>query len=435
MLKEISFGRIALSIVAVCIAAMTVPIQSARAATLDTIYSFCSKRGCADGLQPSEGLTRDLAGNLYGTYGDGGDKAYELTGKPSGKWKETVLRLKCARCGHLSPIGGFIEDTAGNLYTVVQGGANNTGAVVELAVVAGTNERQTQVLYNFGPLGSGDAYAANGLTYAGAASGVPYDGVSPLYGASIAGGAHNSSGTVFELTQSGGTWSEQVIYSFCATGGSGCTDGAEPNAAPVLDASGNLYGTTSNFGPSGGEGVVYELSNSGGAWNETVLHANCQLHNCADGLPIGGLVQDAAGNLFGTALDGIHQRAGLIFKLVPSGTSSTYSVLYNFCSVPKNCRDGVNPLGPLVMDSSGNLFGTTETGGGHDIDDRHLGGGTVFELTGSTLTTLYAFCDQADCRDGEYPNGGLAMDASGDLFGTTNLGGGFDEGTVFKLTP
>jgi hypothetical protein len=307
--------------------------------------------------------------------------------------------------------------------------------VVELAVVAGTRDRQVQVLYDFGQNGAGDANAPiSGLTYAGAASGLAYDGVSPLYGASAAGGTFGR-GAVYELTWNGNTWSDQVLYSFCATGGTNCTDGDSPNSLPVMDASGNLYGTTLLFGPSGGGGDVYELSNSGGIWSETVLHAPCQLRGCKDGNPAGDLILDASGNLFGTALYGPGHRAGLIFKLVPAGTSSTYTVLYAFCSVPKNCRDGVTPQGALVMDSSGNLFGTTLYGGGHDIDDDRLGGGTVFELSGSTLTTLYAFCAESDCRDGEYPNGGLVMDASGDVFGTAQRGGRLGDGTVFELSP
>jgi uncharacterized repeat protein (TIGR03803 family) len=109
-------------------------------------------------------------------------------------------------------------------------------------------------------------------------------------------------------------------------------------------------------------------------------------------------------------------------------------VLYNFCAL-KNCEDGAEPYSDLIVDQSGNLYGTTNNGGGHLIDQNHLGGGTVFRLVGSTLETLHAFCSGRDCRDGEYPIGGVVMDASGNLFGTTSAGGKYGAGVVYEISP
>jgi uncharacterized repeat protein (TIGR03803 family) len=168
------------------------------------------------------------------------------------------------------------------------------------------------------------------------------------------------------------------------------------------------------------------------------LHSSvCSLPKCADGwFGSGDLLIDGSGSLFGTYESGGKQRyncCGVAFRLVPNGAQFEYSVVYNFCS-KKNCRDGVSPQAGLISDQSGNLFGTTSDGGSHYIGG--IGGGTVFELSGSTLTTLYDFCAKHECRDGENPAGPLIMDANGNLFGTTQNGGEAEQGgTVFELSP
>src|SRR6185312_13087950 len=125
------------------------------------------------------------------------------------------------------------------------------------------------------------------------------------------------------------------------------------------------------------------------------------------------------------------KNGGLVFKLAPDGT---YNPIYNFCAL-KSCADGALPQSDLLMGSDGTLYGITTNGGGNNIDVGFAGGGTVFALNGSTLQTLYHFCAVKDCRDGEYPMGGLIMDAQGNIFGTTSAGGKHGTGVVFELSP
>jgi len=162
----------------------------------------------------------------------------------------------------------------------------------------------------------------------------------------------------------------------------------------------------------------------------SVLYSFCQQKKCADGaLPNGPLVADSAGNLYGTTSNGgstnCFDGCGTVFRLAPDGTET---VLYAFCSKDTACPDGKNPISPLILDSSGNLYGTTESGGtGED-------GGTVFKLAPEgTETVLYSFCSRNGCADGDGPTGGVIMDRRSNLYGTTGGGGTGDGGTVFKL--
>src|SRR5262249_28527699 len=155
------------------------------------------------------------------------------------------------------------------------------------------------------------------------------------------------------------------------------------------------------------------------------LHTFCSLENCSDGSePAGAPFVDEVGNVFGlTAYGGNTQcnsnGCGVLYQVTTDGTES---VLYNFCSL-ENCRDGAFAFGGLISDSSGNIFGTTYGGGRGDNDDAHLGGGTVFKFSAGALETLYSFCTLAGCPSGEYPLTGVVMDSVGDLFGTTQDGG------------
>ena len=214
--------------------------------------------------------------------------------------------------------------------------------------------------------------------------------------------------------------SETVLYNFCSQ--SGCTDGSRPQAGLVLDANGNLYGTTVNGGANA-KGTAFKVSPTG---TETVLYSFCALTDCDDGYhPEAGLVRDATGNLYGTAFDGGAHDGGTVFKLKPSGIEK---VIYTFCSTP-GCRDGYYPHADLVRDSSGNLYGTTQYRGA-------FGGGTVFKVTpGGVETVLYSFCAQSGCADGSNPRAPLLMDTQGNLYGTTYHGGANGAGVVFKVTP
>ena len=243
-----------------------------------------------------------------------------------------------------------------------------------------------------------------------------------LYGTTLGGGANNY-GAVFRITSSG---TLTTIYSFCSQ--SECADGETPNAL-VLATNGNLYGTTSGGGASdkcfsGGCGTVFELTPAGTL--TTLYHFCAQSRACTDGeKPYAGLVQAANGDLYGTTFYGGANGGGTVFKITPGGTLTT---LYSFCS-QSECADGSGPYVGLVQAANGNFYGTTVVGGAY-------GPGTVFKITPSgTLTTLYSFCVQAGCPDGETPYAGLVQATDGNLYGTTSAGGADGSGTIFEITP
>jgi len=220
---------------------------------------------------------------------------------------------------------------------------------------------------------------------------------------------------------------ETVLYAFCSK--QGCPDGALPHAGVIADKDGNLYGTTVGGGPLN-EGTVFELA---AAETEQVLYTFCQQQNCADGAqPLGGLLTDDAGNLYGTTQfgGGAACRCGTVFRLAPDGTET---VLYSFAGGD----DGAWPQAGLIADGQGNLYGTTSTGGGVGCTGHACG--TVFKLTPyGTETVLHAFGVGAD---GANPLAGLIADSSGNLYGTTSAGGGtgcsgnIGCGVVFKVAP
>jgi uncharacterized repeat protein (TIGR03803 family) len=277
---------------------------------------------------------------------------------------------------------------------------------------AGGGSWTEKVLYSFG------AYGTDGVVpYAG----LIFDAAGNLYGTTYAGGTYYQYGTVFELTPAaGGGWTEKVLHNFVANG----TDGYYPWAGLAFDRFGNLYGTTSTGGTYEG-GIVFELTPAGsGGWTETVLH---RFGNAMDGSgPLAGLIFDAAGNLYGTTSGG-GTYDGTVFELTPAGGGSwTEKVLWSFGSG----TDGFAPQVGLVFDAAGNLYGTTPWGGTN-------GYGTVFELTpagsgGWTEAVLHNFNEFGN-GDGYYPLAALILDAAGNLYGTTSVGGTYNNGTVFEL--
>jgi uncharacterized repeat protein (TIGR03803 family) len=218
--------------------------------------------------------------------------------------------------------------------------------------------------------------------------------------------------TVFELTPTaGGGWTEKVLHSFTLNTG----DGVGPQAGLVIDAAGNLYGTTVGGGAFD-RGSVFELTpGAGGTWTETVLYS------FGGGVPQGSLILDAAGNLYGTTyVGGVYGNGGTVFELRPkAGGGWTKKVLHSFN--PNNGKDGHNPVAGLIFDTAGNLYGTTYGGGAHCT-----GCGTVFELTrtaggGWKEKILHSFSHNSN--DGFDPVAGLILDAAGNLYGTTAYGG------------
>jgi len=260
---------------------------------------------------------------------------------------------------------------------------------------------------------SNGAYPEGGLTF---------DSAGNLYGTASGGGSHGNYGVVFRLVPGqNSVWREQVLHNFNGH------NGADPNAALILDGQGNLYGTTASGGDLKacdgiGCGVVFELTpETGPNWTERVLH----IFRGKDGKLPNGLVFDSDGNLYGTTYAGGAYGNGCVFELSPGANGQwTESVLYSFGG-----EDGSNPAAGLIFDAAGNLYGTTVSGGASGV-------GTVFQLAAGaggvwTEAVLHSFGPM----DGVSPYAGLAFDPDGNLFGTTSIGGVYGMGTVFELVP
>jgi uncharacterized repeat protein (TIGR03803 family) len=264
------------------------------------LYTFT---GGNDGNRPSGDLLFDQTGNIYGTTGRGGATAngvvFELT--PSGKgFTEDVLYTFTGGNDGGTPLSGVISDAGGNLYgTATAGGAFGFGAVFELT---GTGPSRTeQTLYSF-------QNGSDGNTPSG---GLIFDALGNLYGTTSSGGA-GGGGTVFKLTPSGGgSFTFTLLFSFT---GSGVTSATGPAATLTMDAAGNIYGTTTNDGAFG-QGSVFKLTPSGGGYTFTSLH---DFTGGTDGgRPFSNVVFDAAGNLYGTSLQGGADAAGVVFEITP----------------------------------------------------------------------------------------------------------------------
>jgi uncharacterized repeat protein (TIGR03803 family) len=349
------------------------------------LYTFT---GGTDGEGPYAGVVRDSSGNLYGAAAYGGADEVGVLFEVSVAGPQTVLYTFPESAGGFGPNSGLIRDSAGNLYgTTPQGGTAGAGVVFKLSAAG-----HETVLYTF--TGASDGGDPN--------AGVIRDSQGDLYGTTFTGGA-SGSGVVYKVDTAG---TETVLYNF--TGGS---DGSNPYAGVVSDSAGNLYGTTW-YGGAGNAGVIYKVNPSG---NETVLYN-------FTGSPGGSraysaLLRDAQGNLYGTAYSGGNAGFGAVYELAATGQ---FSVLYNFTGGD----DGRYPYAGVIRDSAGNLYGTTEVGGAYY-------GGLVYMVdTSGNETVLYNFTGGSD---GDFPNGGLARDSAGNLYGTTADGGASGLGAVFEL--
>jgi uncharacterized repeat protein (TIGR03803 family) len=333
-----------------------------------------------------------------------------------------------------APGGGLIADASGNFYgTTGHGGMNRAGTVYELSPTVPPSTSWTEtVLYSF----SGNADGAN------PAGGLVFDAAGNLYGTASSGGdascAIGGCGTVFELrppTVQGGNWTETTLYAFA-----GGSDGVGPNPGVVFDQAGNLYGTT-NYGGSNGPlcmgppvsgcGTVFELSPGtmpGYPWTEAILYSFTE--GVDGGFPLAPLVLDSAGNLYGTTVSGGSVECdfgpcGTVFEISPSGDGVwTETVIHNFFGG----GDGQSPAAGLFLDKSGALVGTTPEGGKHS-------GGTVFGLLPQGRSWAYGilYSFGKSMNDGEAPRAGV-ISINGMLYGTTFNGGSNALGTIFQLT-
>jgi len=309
------------------------------------------------------------------------------------------------------------------------GGVHEYGTVFTLTAAPGSNAWNEHVLHSFAGAPADGAFPQAGLTF---------DVAGNLYGTASLGGAGDQ-GALFELTPSGSAWNLTVLHSFA-----GGSDGAQPLGGVIFDVQGNLYGTTSQDGTSGIAG--------GTAFRLTPDRTQTLLHTFTDrvigtpfdgGMPSGALIFDAAGNLYGTTevggggqvIIGEASNAGTVYRLAPPAAGQgpwTETLLHSFDG---NSTDGSTPVGGVVADSNGNLYGVTAAGG--------TLAGTAFKLavrTGSSgqwpETVLHNFTESPDGTD---PQGGLAYDGHGNFFGVTmsgsTSGSSRQVGTIFQLTP
>jgi uncharacterized repeat protein (TIGR03803 family) len=380
-------------------------------------------------------------------------------------WRAATLYSFQGGTDGAGPVPGVITDKTGVLYGATQaGGAPNSGTAFRLTPSSlGYTEH---VLYTFGvtngaaPEGSliadkagalygathiggfptcGDQSAGCGTVFKLTPSRTGYtesflysfqggtDGTGPLgnliadktgalFGTTQAGGASNS-GTVFKMTPSGKSYTESVLYFFQAG-----NDGAGPSASLVADKTGALFGTTSFGGVTNG-GTVFKLTPSGSGYSESILYA---FRGGNDGAhPSSSLIADKAGALYGTTPGG-GVGYGTVFVLTPSGSGYLETVLYRF----QGGNDGGRPVGGLYADKTGTLWGATLEGGTPGCNC-----GTVFKLTPSSLGYAESVLYRFGGVDGAQPEAGLITDKTGALYGTTDYGGALNFGTVFKLTP
>ncbi len=391
------------------------------------LYEFT---GGADGGSPMWGVTLDKAGNLYGmtdqggTYGSG--TVFKLTKHSDGTWTYSVLYTFTGGNDGGTPYAGVTFDAKGNLYGTTQdGGAYSSGVVFQLVPKSGGTWTEN-VIYSFpaGSHGSSDDQV-----------GVTVDSAGVLYGTVEDGGTY-SLGVAYKLTpNSGGSWTYGVLHNFA-----GGQDGSYPEEGNlVFDKVGNLYGTTIEGGAGGG-GVVFELVPSkDGSWKEKVLFG---FGNNGQANPMGPLVFDRAGHIFGTAVNGGYGGYGTVFELIRGSKGKwTEKELYSFWGN----QDGARPGAGVIFNKAGNLFGTTFYG--EDLN----GGcclGQVFEL----VRTPYGWAElavhrfQGGSKDGINTRAGLVLDAKGNLYGTTCDGGIGSEtgceasnpagaGVIFEISP
>lgn len=401
---------------AILFALSVLATQATYAQTFTVQHNFTDGH---DGGSPFAGLTISKAGVLYGTavYGGVGNGTVFRLALKNSKWLFSPLYSFAGGSDGANPQARVIIGPDGALYGTTQLGGNGHGTVFRLSPPATACKTALcpwteTVLYRF----SGGADGDNPLAE------VVFDQAGNLYGTTYLGGGGTCNttypcGVVYKLTRSNGSWTESVLYTF--TGGG---DGGAPTAGLIFDSAGSLYGTTT-VGGLHNRGTVFQMTPTGSGWTENVLYSFMG----GDGYqPVSGLIFDHQGNLYGTTIHGGSVNGGVAFELTSSNGIWAETRLYSFGAQD---GDGLSPYGSLVMDSNGNLYGTTSSGGPGNI-------GNIFKLTpasgGWTSTVLYNFTDGST---GANPFGGLIFDANGNLYGTTGSGGTDGWGVVFEVMP
>jgi uncharacterized repeat protein (TIGR03803 family) len=448
-MKDIRAGIVSLSAVVLVLALTT----TTRALPRETVLHAFST--LPHGAEPGSPLIADGAGNLYGTATQGGayGVVFELTPGQNGTWKQTVLHdfkgSTYSGPDGAYPVSNLLLDSAGNLDgATYKGGTFGLGCVFRLAK-SGSVWNET-VLYSFRGANNDASGVLGGLI------GLAMDSAGNIFGATSAGGNGPCSdyegngigcGVVFKLSPgANGAWTESLLYSFQYS-----TDGGIPYSTLVLDSAGDVYGTTEFGGDlqcptllgAVGCGTVFKLTPSlDGTWTESVLYAFTGFSGDQSPYPYGSLLLDANGNLFGTA--GGEYAYGAVFELSPTSSGGwTESTLYIF----NGGADGAYLFEGLALNASGNIYGTTLSGGSGPCSPyQSVGCGTVFDLSksqsGWSKSILYNFLDGAD---GEYPSAGVTLDAAGNIYTTASTGGATNCqlpngppngcGAVLKLSP
>ncbi len=403
-------------------ALMLTAVSSAQAQTFTVLHQFT---GGTDGADPANGgLALDAHGNLYGAAEAGGNGyggVFKLAPHGSG-WVFTSLYNFLGGYNGQNPAFGVTMAPDGTLYGTTQfGGNNETGC--EFSSTCGTVFRlqppptfcrsvlcpwNETVLYRF---------MAQGTGY-GPFTTVSFDSSGNLYGGTEDGSTSGNCnpqdcGVIYQLTPSNGGWTENVIYNF--TNG---TDGNVAQSGLAIDTAGNVYGVTYNGGPIGC-GTFFELSPTQSGWIETTIHDFDYYDGCG---PTAAPILDQAGNIWIITAGGADTNTGTLVEFTYTNGNWAESVRHVFSTEDDGGKFG------FAMDNQGNFYGTTAEGG-------QYGSGTAFKLTqsaGSFIeTTLYVFTNH---DDGRLPFG-VALDPSGDLFGTASSGGMYGYGTLWEIAP
>jgi len=408
--------------VSLAFTATTGGLQVGEAQTYQVVHSFTSG---PDGAFPTGALASDGRGNLYGTASTGGNTGgscpsqgcgavFQLKNK-NGSWLFAPLfDFPTHGNSGITPYGGVTIGPDGSLYgTTLQGGTNSLGTVFNLKPPS----HATGNLFASWNYTRIYAFALDSYGYYPVYGSLIFDAAGNIYGTASEGGNFDGEcsdddgcGTVFKLTHAGGDWTISAFQFL------GRASGSTPYSGVIMDGSGTLYGTTMTDGVD--DPMAYELIPDGTGWNETVLHTFP-----IDQRPQGSVIFDAAGDLVGTsfATDGLLGNA--VYQLSSAGGNWTYQVLHVFPS-----SEPYGPWSGLTRDSDGNLYGTT-------CGDGTFARGSIFRLSpsqgGWTLTDLHDFAGS----DGECPIGNMVLDPDGTLYGTASGGGDFGWGVVWKLAP
>jgi uncharacterized repeat protein (TIGR03803 family) len=407
-----NLGKMTCIVAVLCVA--TSVASSAQA--FKTLLSFNG----TNGGQPSSALVQGLDGNLFGVIGTYGKNGYGMVFEVTPEGKLTDIYDFCSQpnCADGAvPTGPLLLAGDGNFYGSTGGGGTAGDGTVFRLTPAG----RITTIYSF----CSQAGCADGSYPSALAQGRNGN----FYGTTGAGGTgaycpYLTCGTIFEVTANGEL---TTLHNFCSQ--PSCSDGYTPSALTV-GSDGNLYGTTGLGGDGRLDGTFFALNESG---KFVTLQ---EFDYGEDGSVPNGVIQGSNGNFYGTTKIGGNRGDGAIFQGTKEGV---LNAIYSFCTLSE-CADGDSPEGGLALGSDGNFYGTTLSGGTSTHVNCELADcGTAFEVTATgQLTTLYDFCSQSGCSDGDSPIAPVVQRTDGTFFGTTSEGANTNCfrgcGTIFSLS-